>query len=457
MRRKGVSTIVGAAIFVAIVFMVIVPLLLYMQSTAEIYQREAQKAYRKELDKLREGLEVHASVEPSTYQMVLVMDNLGDISVKLKSVCYTKYSGTSSEADCYDEVDLNIPPQTPCYRRLDFFDPAQKGHLYYLKAVSEKGRVYAAPEKINLTNPPYNLYIALIDMNYDHKYEARVTVEPVDALGSFRVGCVYNPQSGECAISASKETYAHTFNQNETLIFRVFPGKYQVTVVKKRWTGADWVEEPDPILSQVIFLKSDTVLPAPDTHQPAVPIDLDRDFKISVEAPATVLTSDDYPTATINVYVILRLNRNATEALRDLQVDLTVTDSYSVSYLITPSTPIHIERIRPGQTIALNYTIQLTSTSDIGGGYIIFQARLLEATGERTETEYLPGGNYKPSEERLVSVCKLSTIKYIECFGFIGGGCNRNYCENLGCDWFPILGGLCICETNVVPRCGLPD
>lgn len=456
MKRKGVSTIVGAAIFVAIVFMVIVPLLLYMQSTAEIYQREAQKAYRKELDKLREGLEVHASVEPSTYQMVLVMDNLGDIAVKLKSVCYTKYSGTSSEADCYDEVDLNIPPQTPCYRRLDFFDPAQKEYLYYLKAVSERGRVYTAPEKLNLTSPPYNLYIALIDMNYDHKYEATVTVEPVDALGSFRVGCVYDPQTGECASSASKETYAYTFNQNETLIFRVFPGKYQVTVVKKSWTGTEWVEEPDPILRQTVFLKNDMILPAPDEHQPATPIGLDRDFKITIEAPATVLTSNDYPTATINVYVALRLVRNATEALRDLQIDLTVTDSHFVSYSITPSTPIHIERIRPGQTVVLNYTVQLTSTSPFAGGYIVFQARLLEATGERTETNYLPGGENKPSEEYLISVCKLSTLRYIEC---AVGTCDRDYCEDvLRCDWIgPSWLGFCVCETNVIPRCGLPD
>ena len=60
-RSKGVSTVVGAAIFVAIVFTIIFPLMLYLNTLHDLYMREASSRLSYEVERFNEKLEIHAS------------------------------------------------------------------------------------------------------------------------------------------------------------------------------------------------------------------------------------------------------------------------------------------------------------------------------------------------------------------------------------------------------------
>ena len=199
--------------------------------------------------------------------------------------------------------------------------------------------------------------------------------------------------------------------------------------------------------------------------------DIQSAFTISIDAPSSVFTKMEggsYKTVTVNIGVNIGLIAAANESLRDLEIRLNKTGMYNLD----PSNPydiypcgddkcsygvIELEKLRPGENKTLNFVLELHPTNDAGGGYIILRASLVRARGEMTGTSY--GSVY--SDDVVVSLCKLSTLIYIKCYYVFGVGGDPNCkseCQATGCDWIPlgVQSGICVCETNVFPRCAIP-
>ena len=467
--RSGVSTVVGAAIFVAIVFMIVIPLLIFMQRSSEIYQLEALRAYRREVEKLNQDLDVHVSLRLSGKTPVFIVENKGAMMINISSICYTS-TDISRPANC-SETKIRIPQALVRIIDFSYYDPSFKlkdGELYFFKLVSDKGRIYQGKEVMNSSNPPYTLLVDVSNMKYDRRYVVSVSVADLYGVD---VGCVYDSETKDCKLNAVQELYTYTWNQNNTFSFRAFPGNYTIEVERYYWNVDHW-ELEEKVFARSILLKDNSVVQVGEKHEPAKPIDLNKYLNFTILVPGVQMTSED--DLTFNVSVVIRLSRdeNVTENLRDVEISLKAFPRMGCSGANTSPTKQVIEIIKPGQTVVVTFDVKV---EDIGnsGAVVDLDATLDSAIGDRT------GLKYSSVQRKIaVSICKLLEMNLVSyqylhkyptrhaCVWNCGTEC-ANYCATYNCTvlWTiciltPDLKWQCICiyasQTGMLPRCGIP-
>ena len=463
--RWSVSTVLGAVILAAIVFTVLIPLLFFIQNTSLLYFLQVSERNRRELERMQEDLEVHATVFTGNMKPYLLIVNRGVLAVNITRI----YMMDSSDQLFLQDTSYAIPPVSPIKPLpLSFFPSLAYYKSYVFQVATERGRSYSAAEKpLVLLNPPYTLQVMVLNMKYDHIYEIRVETSEM-AVGSsmVKLGCIAGVDS--CVESSSLNYYASIWNENQTFFFKLLPGNYSITVRELEWNGAAWEQVNEYGPRSVLILENAVVIFRLPYNVPTPISDIENAFKISIDAPLSVLTNrdgDKYQTVTVNVGVRIGLIASANESLRDLRIKLEGTRTYNLEdYNIYPCSGdgcsygiIEVERLAPGDNMTLNFRLELNPTDDLGGGYVTLQASLIEAKGEMT------GQTYGPvySNEVTISLCKLTQLTYVKCFYLFGIGnpdC-KDECLAAGCDWRGDGDdgvGMCVCETNVFPRCALP-
>jgi len=462
--RRGVSTVLGAVILAAIVFTVLIPLLFFIQNTSLLYFLQVSERNRRELERIQEDLEVHATVYTGNMKPYLLIVNRGVLAANITRV----YMADSEDNLFIEDVSYAVPPISPIKPfLLTFFPSLVYYKSYVLQVATERGRSYSAVEKpLSLSNPPYTLQVMVLNMKYDHIYEVVVSTSEMAVGGSMiKLGCIAGVSS--CDESATLSYYASIWNENQTFFFKLLPGNYSVSVKELRWGGAGW-EQVNEYGPRSILVLEDVVMTFKLPYNVPRPISRIEDaFTISIDAPLNVFTHMDggkYQTVIVNVGVRIGLIAAANESLRDLKIKLEGTGTYNLEdFNINPCNEsecnygvISVEKLVPGDNMTLNFRLELNPTDDLSGGYVILRASLVEAKGEMT------GESYGPvySDDVVVSLCKLTELTYVKCFYFKlfdwGDPNCKNECIAAGCNWSGDDSGMCVCETNVFPRCAIP-
>ncbi|MCD6125558.1 MAG: hypothetical protein J7J19_00930 [Thaumarchaeota archaeon] len=473
-KRSAVSTVLGAVILVAIVFTVLIPLLFFIQNTSLLYFLQVSERNRRELERIQENLEVHATVFTGNMKPYLLVVNRGVLAANITRI----YMADSNDQLFVQDTTYAVPPVSPIKSfPLSFFPSLEYHKSYVFQVATERGRSYSAAEKpLSLSNPPYTLQVMVMNMKYDHIYEINVeTSEMTVGSSTIKLGCIARVNS--CDESSSLNYYASIWNENQTFFFKLLPGNYSVTVRELEWNGATWEEVNEYGPRSILILDNAVMVFRLPYNAPLSISDIQSAFTISIDAPSSVFTKmegDSYKTVTVNIGVNIGLVAVANESLRDLKIKLEEVGKFNLDpdnpYDIYPCGDdecnygvIELERLRPGENMTLNFRLELNPTDDLGGGYIILRASLEEAKGEMT------GETYGPvySDDVTISLCKFTEMTYIKCFYFRlmfppvewGDPNCKSACEAAGteCNW---TGGdetgVCICSTDMFPRCSIP-
>jgi len=444
---RGVSSVLGAVILAAIVFTVLIPLLIFLQNTTTLYHLQVLERNRAEIERFQENLEIHATVSPDK-NLYLLVRNKGSLAANLTSIYVADSAGGLTIWNLTENSVISpLSPIIPI--KLDV--KAEEDKSYTIHAATERGKSYAAAEKpLNLTDPPYLLQVSLLDMSYGENYGIRVEVTGIN--GGDKIGCIRIEGSGStCNAEAEVQYRSERWNDNQTFVFKVMPGAYELTVWNQSYTYP----------KQTLIILGNEAKIYRFGHTPPCPsgdccIDMGKSLRINITAPEVIMAGSNGTTPILKAYVIIELAPSAREAVKNLKVKLDCTDPMSRNDMcsdvsIEPS-EITVDHLKPRQTIALRFNI----TVNLGpyGDYFSLIASIVGGTGVRSGFSYV-SCNYM-SEKVSVTGCRLTTIKYINCTGWLDPNCKKSTCEsNPDCEWVGIL-RLCICTSNVIPRCKIP-
>ena len=436
---RGISSILGAVILAAIVFTVLIPLLIFLQNTTTLYHLQVLERNRAEIERFQENLEIHATISPDNHNIYLLVRNKGSLAANLTSV----YIADSGGGLTIWNSTRTISPLSPI-KLIGLNVKAEEDKAYTIHVATERGRSYTAIENpLNLTDPPYLLQVSLLDMSYGENYGIRVEAASID--GGDRIGCIRIEGSGEaCSAEAAVQYRSERWNDNQTFVFKIMPGIYELTVWNQSYTYP----------KQTLIILGNEAKIYKFGHTSACPsgyccIDMGKSLRINITAPEVIMAGSSGRTPILKVYVIIELAPSAREAIKDLKVKLDCTDPISrndmcLDVSIKPS-EITVGYLKPGQTIALRFNV--TANIDSYGDYFGLIANITGGTGVRSGFSY--GSCNYTSEKVSVTGCRLTSIYYIDCI--------------LCCDiWHPCPPGckciatMCICPSNVIPRCKIP-
>ncbi|MEN2975343.1 MAG: hypothetical protein ABDH32_07200, partial [Candidatus Caldarchaeales archaeon] len=155
-RRKGISAIIGTAIALSIVFTIIIPLFLYMQSLQSLFMQEANRRLQYELERLNERLEIYVSLSKNIdgfgrRQLYLIVTNPGIISVAVPAV----YLESGAEGLRRLEHSFLISPGQKIIQRLDHHFSPHIDDEVRVKLVTLRGNSFISKDTIGLRKLPY--------------------------------------------------------------------------------------------------------------------------------------------------------------------------------------------------------------------------------------------------------------------------------------------------------------
>ena len=218
-RSKGVTTVVGAAVVMAIIFTILVPLIILLQNANALYNQEANMRRIRDVERATENLEVLWTYTDATGRHSLIISNIGPIHVKIVRVWSWDVDNqqptpsTQGTGYCLTGLDVGLAPGST--QTVDVTDCVSgfTGNLTFI-VVTERGRLFST-DIIRLSSGvppsgkyPYTLTISIMNMNKGKTYGLRIT-----------------PISG----SAAPTFYSHhatADNENVTIAFGVTPGKF---------------------------------------------------------------------------------------------------------------------------------------------------------------------------------------------------------------------------------------
>mgnify|MGYP000353686072 CR=1 FL=1 len=188
-RSKGVSTVVGAAIFVAIVFTIIFPLMLYLNTLHDLYMREASSRLSYEIERFDEKLEIHASIGlfAGRHALYVLAYNPGQLEVKIVAFYI------ESKQRGIIPIELSNPMILAPGASMSYHVPFTIGpdDEVTIKAVTARGRSYIAPEtRIGPRRLPYILFVTVENMSLRKWY--RITVKTNGEIGCVSQGVSLN-------------------------------------------------------------------------------------------------------------------------------------------------------------------------------------------------------------------------------------------------------------------------
>ena len=238
-RSKGVSTVVGAAIFVAIVFTIIFPLMLYVNTLHDLYMREASSRLSYEVERFNEKLEIHASTgRPDALgraPVYVIFHNPSQLEVKIVAFYIESKHRGILPIELSNPIVL-APGASISYHVPFTIDPDDE---ITVKAVTARGRSYTAPEdRLSVRHPPYMLFVTVENMSLRSWY--RVRVESNGVIGCVSPGISLNQicqENAEYTITPSAILRLFKANNRKPApigyaFFHAMPGSYTVHLIE---------------------------------------------------------------------------------------------------------------------------------------------------------------------------------------------------------------------------------
>ncbi len=404
-KSNGISAIIGTAIALTIVFAIVIPLFLYMQSLQSLFMQEANRRLQYELERLNEKLEVYTTIcggwGTSELEVCIVIFNPGILSVAVPSI----YGESYRYGLIKEDKNLLIIPGEKRIVKLDkiAFNPNVNDTLK-IKLITLRGNSFVSKNIIGPRQLPYILAAAVKNMTVGYRYEVEVRMVGV-------YGCISEEVNQQCGTEAKHEFIPQTFTDKDGIaVFMVAPGNYTITLrVYDFYSNNEIITFETPYLE----ILDDTVVRLDATHQ--VPSLIPIPVRVSLPLIRNTVIIMDNDTSQVAIPYIISLG-NRSEPLRSVKIRITITLEGLNTYqgLLEE---VRISRIIPSESIVKYFTIAVEDDAVINkqvdpsklGGRILYTISILGAKGEYTGTEYSLQDFEKPLEEGSITLCRLYT------------------------------------------------
>jgi len=225
---RGFSSVLGTVIAVGILVTVVVPLILYMQSTAALYDEYVAKRHIADEEKMDERLwsDVYEDFYYGTHEIMLKLYNPAELMVKVVRVWIISRDDPLHPILIEGGVlPLYLPPRGDQVE-VGTGVVADKGVWYDIKVVTERGNIYVPSGSPLIGGQgskfPHTLTVTLINMEKGKEYHL-----DLEAVGTGGWVPLYFPQKLMWKATAE--------NQFQSLGFGVNPGTYKVSIHGPGW------------------------------------------------------------------------------------------------------------------------------------------------------------------------------------------------------------------------------
>jgi len=390
--RRGVSAVIGTAIALAIIFIIIIPLVIYTQGLQTLFMQEASRRLQYELERIREEVEVHATVGPNPLQeglpLYVILKNPGTLSVSIPTIYVeSDIHGLRS----YDVSIFLVPGQSMIYE-LPFRVSVNPPDRVRVKIVTLRGNGFYS-EEIDPQEPPYILLATASNLNLGHRYQVEVEV-----VGDY--GCV-SPGIGSGEVCRSRATYTFSvqeFGGSGVTAFAVMPGNYSVSFIECDIEGNCF--EPLPSIGRIEVLDHTVVnFTLTDLNLPEkVPLRV-----YSIMNNVTIVLSGQQAIVDIPFGVSLG---NVSETLKDVEVRLYINESFGITYDVIKDN-MTIKRLTPGEYYPSEFTLNIVDVGD-PGGYLVYNIMIVSARGDYTGETYSSNDMERSSITASIVFCGLN-------------------------------------------------
>lgn len=406
-NKKAISAIIGTVIALTIMFAIIIPLFLYMQSLQTMFMQEANRRLQYELERLNERLEVYTTIcggwGTSELEICTLVFNPGILSVSIPVIYLESYRyGLVIREGAW----VIIPGQRRVIGDLRIaFNPGIDDTVRS-KFITLRGNSFVSKNTIGLRNLPYTLTIVIKNMTVCYRYEVKVEI-----VGEY--GCVSEDIEQVCQAFGSHRLIPQTsLDRDAVITFMVAPGNYTISIGVYDYMTNQLVSfyrtRPIEVLDDMV-VRLDASLETPQPEQ--IPLRL----RSTIPNYVVVMMKRDVETVDIPYAISLG---NQSEPLRDVEIRINV----SLSGLNLEQDFEHtkkISRILPGETYF--DVLQITVKDDAGenvtkyGGSITYRVELIRAVTEISGRSYSgTSGIEVPSIIGEITLCRLNQTMIAE-------------------------------------------
>ena len=390
-RSKGVSTVVGAAIFVAIIFTIIFPLMLYVNTLYDLYMREASSRLSYEVERFNEKLEVHASTSrPDALgraPIYVILHNPSQLEVKIVAFYIESKLRGILPIELSNPIVL-APGASTSYHAPFTIDPNDE---ITVKAVTARGRTYTAPEiRIGPKHLPYILFVTVENMSLGNWYEVKVASDGM--IGCVSPGISLNEICDDVAsymILPPAILRLSKVNDRKPVpigyaFFHVAPGSYTVSLLE--------IEQgkPPKLVDHVRVNVTDGdvhVLLRSEFGEPltTMTILLASNNTVTLIANGTLIPPHR-PEGDVVVPFTISLG-NASEPLENINISLSITQNLSLNIIKPPSRTVHY--MLPGESYSSTFIIHVNDLDWLlfPGGWLEYEVTV-SGKGSYTENNY---------------------------------------------------------------------
>jgi len=401
-REPGISSVIGTAIALAIVFTIMIPLTIYIQSLQTLFIQEASRRLQYELERVREALEVHVAVGPNPeaagLPAYLIIKNPGALSVSIPTV----YVDSALQGVTQEDVSILVAPGETVTYQLSHHVSTNPPDTIRVKVVTLRGNAFYS-EVVNPQRPPYMLIVNVGDMTPACSYKVEVSV-----IGG--IGCVVAGLSGG-GVCGPRATYAlkgQEFGGSGVAGFMVAPGRYGVSLMVDCPLNGG-CEEVEPAAGYLVDVSDHTVVDFTA-----------RDLCIPSKLPLRLVTpSGDLTTilsstsGTVKIPFTIQLG-NLSEPLKDVGISMTITTIQGLMSASPTTATITLTRLSPGESYSSEFTIAIADNTN-PGGRVNFNIQFTGARGELTGKSYKSADVEKAMASGVIIVCRLNKDQYAVC------------------------------------------
>ncbi|MEM3398340.1 MAG: hypothetical protein QW724_06475 [Nitrososphaerota archaeon] len=406
-NKKAISAIIGTAIALTIVFAIIIPLFLYMQSLQTLFMQEANRRLQYELERLNERLEVYTTIcggwGTPELELCTVVFNPGILSVSIPVIYLESYRyGLVVREGAW----VVIPGQRRVIDDLRIaFNPGVDDTVR-AKFITLRGNSFVSKNTIGLRNLPYTLAILVKNMTVGYRYEVKVEI-----VGEY--GCVSEDIEQVCQAFGSHKLIPQTsLDRDAVITFMVAPGNYTISIAVYDYMTGQLVSfyrtQPIEVLDDMV-VRLDASLEVSQPEQ--IPLRL----RPTISNYTVVVMKNDLETVDIPYAISLG---NQSEPLRDVEIRIDVSLSgLNLGREFTPTKKI--SRILPGETYfdVLQITVEDDAGDDITklGGSITYRIELIRAVTEISGKSYSDTSGFEvPSIIGEITLCRVNPTKIEE-------------------------------------------
>ncbi|MCS7125786.1 MAG: hypothetical protein NZ929_02605 [Aigarchaeota archaeon] len=396
-NKRAISAIIGTTIALTIVFAIIIPLFIYMQSLQSLFMQEANRRLQYELERLNERLEVYTTIcggwGTSELNICIVICNPGMLSVAVPTI----YGESYRYGLIREEKNLLIVPGEKKVVQLEkiAFNPNLNDTIN-VKLITLRGNSFVSKNIIGPRNLPYILVVTLGKMSIGYKYEVKV-----EMVGEH--GCVSSESGQACQAYASQEFIPQSsLDRNTVAAFMIAPGNYTVSLSVYNFA----TREIETLSQQFIELFDDTVIRLNATVRGPSLETIPLRIRTSLSDGTVILMQGDETIITMPYVVSLG---NQSEPLRNVKITIEVNSVGVSSTLISPGSKM-ISRLSPGESYYDYFMIQVKDDDGAPskfGGYLEYNIMVKEATGEFTGKQYQESSIELPSLVNKIILCRL--------------------------------------------------